>query len=154
KSPEKWARQWITSPRGFREDTRMPHFYHLSTNSREVLEQTAPEQKDFPAAEVHAIAHYLFSESKGHLEAKDTYRTALLSGARNLNELQRDLGEKGLSDRDWKDLLDVSRRFVDLALLSSPRAHKAINADATKQKQLQERLRELQKNKAELAERR
>src|SRR5262249_9856106 len=87
-SPQDWPRKWIVSPRGFREDTRMPHFYNLSTNHPDVLPD---DQKAFPATEVHAIAHYLFHESRGHLKGKDTYRTALLGGSRNLYQLQKEL---------------------------------------------------------------
>src|SRR5262249_53050262 len=40
-----WVAQWIQSPRGFREDTKMPHFYNLTTNSPENLPE---DQKKFP----------------------------------------------------------------------------------------------------------
>ena len=43
------------APRGFRPDTKMPHFYNLSNNSPEVLEKTQSDQKDYPAAEIRAI---------------------------------------------------------------------------------------------------
>ena len=33
KTNEEWARRWIQSPRGFRPDTKMPHFYNLSNDS-------------------------------------------------------------------------------------------------------------------------
>ncbi len=43
KTNQEWTRKWISSPRGFREDTKMPHFYNLSTNSRDALKrQTRP----------------------------------------------------------------------------------------------------------------
>jgi mono/diheme cytochrome c family protein len=74
KTNEKWVREWIHSPRGFRPDTKMPHFFGLSTNSHEYLAQEAPEQKDFPNAEVHAIAYYLMTESKRYLDGNDTMR--------------------------------------------------------------------------------
>ena len=74
KTNEEWARRWIQSPRGFRPDTKMPHFYNLSTNNPDVLPD---EQKDFPAAEIHSIARYMFAESAGNLEGKDTYRVGL-----------------------------------------------------------------------------
>jgi mono/diheme cytochrome c family protein len=141
-----WVLHWINEPRGFRPDTKMPHFYNLSTNSKEALPE---DQKNFPAAEIHAIAHYLMQESKAHLEAKDAYREALLKGKNNLIALQERLAKTGLSDKDMKELSDVSRRFVDLALLSAPARQRAINAAATTQRQLQEKLGDLHKRGAE-----
>jgi mono/diheme cytochrome c family protein len=73
KTNEEWVRKWLRSPRGFRHDTKMPHFYGLSTNNHEYLTNEALGQEKFPDAEIHAIAYYLFHESKGYLEGKDTY---------------------------------------------------------------------------------
>lgn len=143
KTSEEWTLKWINDPRGFREDTKMPHFYNLSTNSPHALANT--DQKNYPAAEMAAISYYLMHESKAHLESKDAYRVALLGGKNNLNSLQDKLMKEGLSDRDTRELYDVSRRFADLALLSSPMRNKEINANATRQRQLQERLAELYK---------
>ena len=75
KTNEEWTRKWIQSPRAFREDTKMPHFYGLSTNTPEVLPD---DQKKFPDAEIHSIAHYIFAESKGHLNCDDRARKTLL----------------------------------------------------------------------------
>ena len=63
KTNEEWARRWIQSPRGFRPDTKMPHFYNLSNDSANGPDALPDDQKDFPAAEIHSIAHYLFAES-------------------------------------------------------------------------------------------
>src|SRR5262249_48625812 len=115
KTNEEWTRRWVLNPRGFRPDTKMPHFYGHSTSK---VENLPDDQKTFPATEVHSIAHYLLVESKGHLAGKDTYRQALLAGKKNLNELQDALVKGALADKDMKELLDVSRRFVELALLS------------------------------------
>src|SRR5262249_40774102 len=65
KTNEAWARAWVRSPRGFREDTKMPHFYGLSNNTPEVLPD---DQKRFPDAEIAGIVHYLFAESRGFLK--------------------------------------------------------------------------------------
>src|SRR5262249_5021650 len=139
KTNEEWTRKWVYEPRGFRPDTRMPHFYEQST----IKEVNLPDdQKAFPRTEVHSIAHYLMVESQGHLAAKDAYREALLKGKKNLNELQADLAKGVLSDKDMKELLDVTKRFGDLALLSSPANARAINSYTTRQRQLQERLQE------------
>ena len=56
-----WARQVIRSAGvisafGYQE---MPHFYGLSNICLETL---PADQKEFPAAEIHAIAAYLFNE--------------------------------------------------------------------------------------------
>ncbi len=147
KTNEDWTRKWVLSPRGFRQDTKMPHFFGHSTIKPENL---PADQKPFPAAEINAIAHYLFAESKASLQGKDTYRQALLAGKRNLHELQGELAKKALSDKDMKELLDVSRRFLDLALLSAPTQARAINAEGSRQRHLQERLQELQKKAAGL----
>jgi mono/diheme cytochrome c family protein len=75
KTNEEWVRKWLRSPRGFRPDTKMPHFFGLSTNHPDYLAKEAPEQKDFPDAEIYAIAHYLIRESAAYLEGKDRYRS-------------------------------------------------------------------------------
>src|SRR5262249_22425220 len=74
KTNEKWVGEWLSSRRGFRPDTKMPHFFGLSTNSHEYLAREAPGQEDFPNAEIHAIAYYLISESRKYLDGNDTYR--------------------------------------------------------------------------------
>ncbi len=140
-----WTVQWILDPRGFRPDTRMPHFYDLSTNNKEFLAKHAPGQENFPAAEMHAISHYLIEESKKALQGKDSYRESLLKGKQNLHQLQQQLIETGLNDRDQKTLFDVSKRFSDLALLSAPRNASRINSAAATQRALQDRLLELHK---------
>jgi mono/diheme cytochrome c family protein len=65
KTNEEWTRKWIMSPRSFRPDTKMPHFYGLSNNRPDVLPE---EQKNFPNAEVASIAHFLFVESERYLQ--------------------------------------------------------------------------------------
>jgi mono/diheme cytochrome c family protein len=72
KTNETWARKWVANPRGFRLDTRMPHFYGLSTS----LPGELPEdQKDFAGAEIHSLVYYLFDTSSKYLQGKDFYRT-------------------------------------------------------------------------------
>src|SRR5262249_42605974 len=103
KTDEKWARQWILDPRGFREDTRIPPFYHLSTNSKDAL---PADQKSFPATEIHSLAYYLFTESKAHARGEDSYRRALLgnekigaAGAKTLKSLHAALKKGPLGDK-------------------------------------------------------
>jgi cbb3-type cytochrome oxidase cytochrome c subunit len=148
KTNPQWARKWILSPRSFRDDTKMPHFYNLSTNSREYLEKTAPEQKDFRDAEIHSIAYYLFAESQKHLEGKDTYRNYLV---KTVGEMQAQLAEKGLSDVKRKELSDSSRNLGNVGLLSAPMKAHEINEKLAEQKQLQDRIHELRTNKEEVA---
>jgi cytochrome c2 len=69
KTNEEWVRKWVSDPRGFRPDTKMPHFFHLSNNNKEVLAQTGAidpknSQDNFPEATIHAIAYYLFRASR------------------------------------------------------------------------------------------
>lgn len=59
-----WVVRWLRSPRGFRPDTKMPHYYDLANNHPDVLPQ---DQKDFPDAEIQAIAYYLFDSSQKYL---------------------------------------------------------------------------------------
>jgi cbb3-type cytochrome oxidase cytochrome c subunit len=66
KTNEEWVRKWLRAPRDFRPDTRMPHFYGLSNNSPEALAGTGQEK--FPAAEMHAITHYLFRKSREYVD--------------------------------------------------------------------------------------
>ena len=146
KTNEEWARRWIQSPRGFRPDTKMPHFYNLSNDSADVLPE---DQKDFPAAEIHSIAHYLFTESGREFtesadhktsEAKDAYRVSLED---RLKELQDALKEQPLEDKDRKELRDVTRRLADAALLSMPANARTINDLTGRLRQAQERIIEL-----------
>lgn len=62
KTNEEWVRKWIDSPRTFRPDTKMPHFFHLSNNNEEALRGTG--QENFPQATIHAITYYLFRASE------------------------------------------------------------------------------------------
>jgi mono/diheme cytochrome c family protein len=66
KTNEEWTRRWIKSPRSFRPDTRMPHFYGLANNNAEALKGTGQEK--FPDAEAASIAHFLFAESNHYLD--------------------------------------------------------------------------------------
>jgi cytochrome c2 len=65
KTHPEWMVKWLRSPRGFRPDTKMPHFYGVSNNHPDVLPE---EQKEFPDTEMWAITHYLFGASDGYLK--------------------------------------------------------------------------------------
>ncbi|MGH7224023.1 MAG: c-type cytochrome, partial [Gemmataceae bacterium] len=148
KTNQEWVRKWIHSPRGFRPDTKMPHFYGLSNNSPDVLPD---KQKRFPDTEIAGIAYYLLAESKGNLtgdeDNKDTARFVLDN---RIKELQDTLKKGLLQDRAWKELQDVSRRLGDLALMSVPSQANEINRLFTLQKQAQEALQELHKKAVNL----
>lgn len=142
KTNEKWTRQWIHSPRDFREDTRMPHFFNLTNNHPDVL----PEgQKLFPAAEIYGMSHYLLTEAKNHLEAQDFYRVAL---EKQLAEKQALLDPASESHADvnaklQKDLQTLTLSVRDLALLSNPTRADTINAARTELDRQYDRIFEL-----------
>jgi len=74
KTNQEWTRKWIQNPRGFREDTKMPHFYNVSNNSADSLKGTGQEK--FPATEIHSIAYYLLARARPTWKA----RTPIASG--------------------------------------------------------------------------
>jgi mono/diheme cytochrome c family protein len=117
KTNEDWAKQWIKSPRTFRPDTKMPHYYGQPNNEPEAL---PPEQKKFPDTEVAAITHYLFATSRDeiklireHAKDGDDVRKADEEKAEKLN---KDLAAGGLTDRQKHDigvqLADVQARIA------------------------------------------
>jgi mono/diheme cytochrome c family protein len=74
KTTEDWTSRWIRSPRSFRPDTRMPHFFGLTNNTphrlsdhQEGESQLAEDQKGLPDAEIRSITFYLFEASKAYL---------------------------------------------------------------------------------------
>jgi mono/diheme cytochrome c family protein len=105
KTNQDWARKWIMNPRGFRPDTRMPHFYGLSTNSPDVLPE---DQKNFPNAEIHSIAHYLFQSSEDYLQGKDLFR--VLGEARK-SGLEEKKSANTISDKEKNELIEITRRL-------------------------------------------
>jgi mono/diheme cytochrome c family protein len=123
KTNETWTRKWIQAPRSFREDTKMPHFYGLSTNSPEVL---PPDQKKFPDAEIYAIAHYLFAESndflkagnEDELKAGDTYRRTLIDVLEEMHSAFKPAGIKNLTDEEKVeyDPLEEKRKDKELTV--------------------------------------
>jgi mono/diheme cytochrome c family protein len=150
KTNQEWVRKWVHSPRGFRPDTKMPHFYGLSNNSLDSPDLPS-DQKTFPDAEIAGIAYYLLAESKGNLTddptKKDNARVVL---EKQVEKLQGQLKQVWLAEREWKELLDASRRLADLGLMSVPSQANEINSLAAQQRQLQERMQELQKKARDL----
>jgi len=122
KTTEEWARKWINRPRGFRPDTRMPHYYNVSNNIPAALpdEKDNPDkrQKDFPAAEITSMAHYLFAESAKYVNHNDTYVTLLL---KREEELQGMADNNTISAKQRDELIEVQRR---IELAGDPRQKK------------------------------
>lgn len=108
KTNEEWVRRWIHEPRGFRPDTKMPHFYGLSNNHPDVL---PADQKDFPSAEIYAISRYLMEESGKYLEGNDIYKRLYRLRKAQLDE--KVAKKETLSDGEKKDLADATRRLED-----------------------------------------
>jgi cbb3-type cytochrome oxidase cytochrome c subunit len=123
KTNEPWARKWINSPRGFRPDTRMPHFYNLSNNDPTRKDPAgkpllSEEQKDFPPAEIASIAHYLFAESNKYLNGNDNYVQVLIGREKDLEEARKN---NTISDKQRAELIEVKRR---IELAGDPRREK------------------------------
>jgi mono/diheme cytochrome c family protein len=113
KTNENWVWRWIRAPREFRPSTRMPHFYGLSNNNEAALDR---DQKDFPDAEIHAITHYLLSESKSWLKGQDKFRVDNLARQKELQARQK---EKPLNEQEKKELDEATRR-IELSPLPKP----------------------------------
>jgi mono/diheme cytochrome c family protein len=144
KTNQEWTRRWLEAPREFRANTKMPHFYNLSTTHPDVLPD---EQKAFPGTEVHAITHYLFEESSRHLKGQDSARVFLEA---RVKKLQDQLKTALLEEHDRKELLEVTRRLGDLALLSVPGNAREINDQVARLHNAQERLQELYQKQQDL----
>lgn len=84
KTNVEWVRSWLKSPRGFRPDTRMPHFYLQPNNKPENLPD---DQRKFPDSEIHAVAHYLMEKSRQHLADVDAYHS--LKAKSNPNDSEK-----------------------------------------------------------------
>jgi mono/diheme cytochrome c family protein len=115
KTNQVWARRWLESPRGFRPDTKMPHFYNLSNNRPDLLPD---DQREFPDTEIHGIAYYLFRESKDYLAGNDTYRRANLYRKKELEE-KLNANPPLISEGERKELDEINRR-LELARVPTP----------------------------------
>lgn len=90
KTNEDWVARWVKSPRSFRPDTKMPHFYGLSNNSPAALKGTGQEK--FPDAEAASIAHYLMVESNKYLKKLGDLRKDGAAGQKKDEQLVEELG--------------------------------------------------------------
>ncbi len=130
KTNEAWARAWIKSPREFRPDTRMPHYYLQVTNSPEALPDA---QKRFPDTEITAIAHYLFTKSRELLgeakkHANDDAATREADDAK-VTELSARIASNETLEKDRKDAV---RELVAVKSRIAARAQALPAADALK----------------------
>jgi mono/diheme cytochrome c family protein len=125
KTNPQWTRRWIEAPRGFRPNTRMPHFYGLSNNNPSDPEALPADQRDFPNVEIHAIAHYLFKESHDYLTGKDKYRLAYED---RIQEYQQKK-QAGLASEQELKLLDELQRRMQLDRPPVPLAQRLVDSE-------------------------
>src|SRR5262249_6403121 len=129
KTNEEWTRRWLKSPRSFRPDTRMPNFCGLSNNDRKALPD---DQKDFPDAEVAAVAHVLFEESRGYLKEVEKFHARPEKDRRADEDRLKELrGRSKLTDAEKKELGEVARR-VQLGVDPLPLTNKAYDPQLPK----------------------
>jgi len=105
KTNQQWARKWIAAPRNFRPTTKMPHFFGLSNNSKDVLPD---DQKVFPDTEIASIAYYLTLESKEYLDGSDKYNLATQARAKELRTLR---DQKKADEPQLRELEELERRL-------------------------------------------
>jgi len=105
KTNQEWLVQWVRSPRDFRPDTKMPHFYGLSNNHPDVL---PADQKDFPATEIHALAAFLMNESNSYLKGSDKFRLTLEAKQKDLQQFAKN---GTISEPQQRELEEVTRRL-------------------------------------------
>ncbi|MER3442250.1 MAG: hypothetical protein C4296_12905 [Gemmataceae bacterium] len=107
KTTPQWTARWIRSPRSFRPDTRMPHFFGLTNNhpdqlsdlQKDLPSQVPEEHRDLPDAEIQAITFYLFKSSEVYLDK-----------IRNLHALSQAQWQKYEDVHNQLSALDDARR--------------------------------------------
>lgn len=120
KTNEDWVKAWIKAPRGFRPDTKMPHFYMQANNSPEALAGTGQEK--FPDAEINAIAYYLLTKSKQQVDELTKYHTetaaarqadaaAIEADKTKVTDAEKKLADPKLKDADKPKLEAELKRF-------------------------------------------
>jgi mono/diheme cytochrome c family protein len=135
KTNEEWVRKWLRAPRDFRPDTKMPHFYGLSNNQRDVL---PAEQRDFPDAEIHSIVHYLFQRSQGYLKGVEERHQDSAEARSKDQQLHDALAAKPELTAEEKQQLRAVRQRMGRRQAALPVAHlqlPPVPADAKEQEQ-------------------
>jgi cbb3-type cytochrome oxidase cytochrome c subunit len=112
KTNEEWVRKWLQNPHDFQPDTRMPNFYGLANNNPDLKDAQGnpvlPDaQKQFPPAEISALAYYLITESKAYLDGQDVYRRGQEARKKQLEELVAQTG----SESYQKELKEITDRL-------------------------------------------
>lgn len=76
KADADWIARWIRSPRSFRPETRMPHYYGQHNNNPHQLSddmegdtELPKQQLGFPDAELRAMTYYLLKMSESQLQS-------------------------------------------------------------------------------------
>src|SRR5204863_1223244 len=111
KTREDWVARWLTAPRGFRPDTRMPHCYLQANSAPEALQGTGQER--LPDTEIHAISFYLFEKSRELLNEVKAHHDDKPDAAKADNELVQTLSAKATpTPEDKKQLADVKARIA------------------------------------------
>jgi cbb3-type cytochrome oxidase cytochrome c subunit len=109
-----WIEKWLRSPSAFRPDTKMPHYYGLSTNDKSVLPK---DQESFPDTEMASIAYFLTKNSKDYLDDAAAIRQ---KDAKDPQASQKDqqllveLLNKGRLDEKDKDEFDAVKKRIQL----------------------------------------
>ena len=110
KTNREWAARWLRSPRSFRPDTKMPHFYGLANNHEEVLKKSGQEK--FPATEIWALTHFLFGASDGYLkDAAAQHKDGPAAQTKDMVRLAELQNYGKLSDLQAKEMADINRRI-------------------------------------------
>ncbi len=113
KSNPEWTAKWIRSPRSFRPDTRMPHFFGLSNNTPGKLSDAHSGPSPLPPdgsqdgladAEIRAATFYIFKESE-----------AQLAGIKAAHELsQADWDQEQQVRQDFQRIEELRRDFLKI----------------------------------------
>lgn len=119
KTNEDFVRKWIYSPRSFRPDTKMPHYYNLETNHKDVLPE---DQKAFPETEVYAITRFLFKTSNGYLNELKELKLIDLQGleGKALENAEQRNKEKDSLARAEKEYFALLKDFLDSKATMTP----------------------------------
>jgi len=104
-----WIAKWILSPSGFRPDTKMPHYYGLSTNNVDVLPE---DQKKFPNTEIASMAHFIEVNSKSYLaDAKKLRADDAQIRKNDANRLVELLNKGRLTNAEQEEFVKVKWRI-------------------------------------------
>ncbi len=109
-----WIEKWLYSPNTFRPDTKMPHYYNLSTNDADALKGTGQEQ--FPNTEIASIAYFLNKTSKDYLASADAQhkkdgQNAAADAQKDMTRLEELINMGRLSKEEILELADVKMRM-------------------------------------------